>query len=124
MGKRKRMSGLIKRGDVWHIDKQINGRRISKSTGATERRVAEAQLKQIMDDVFRSSSIFGAPTITFGQAAVQWANDISLAKHQRDIQDFESVFQFIADQPLRSVHQLTLSLIFKVEKSTESLAAR
>ena len=52
MGKRKPMSGLIKRGDVWHIDKQINGRRISKSTGATERRVAEAQLKQIMDDVF------------------------------------------------------------------------
>ena len=75
MGKRKRLSGLIKRGDIWHIDKQINGRRICKSTGATERRVAEAQLKQIMADVFRSSSMLGATTITFEQAALQWAND-------------------------------------------------
>ena len=76
-----------------------------------------------MDDVFRSSSMFGAPTI--GQAAVQWANDNKSRKSiKRDIQDLESVFQFIADQPLRSVHQLTLSLIFKVEKTTESLAAR
>ena len=109
MGKRKHLSGLIKRGDIWHIDKQINGRRICKSTGATERRIAEAQLKQIMADVVRSGSMFGAPTITFEQAALQWATDhMSRKSIERDIQDLESVLQFIADQPLRSVHQLTL----------------
>lgn len=30
---RKRTLGLVKRGDTWHIDKQIQGKRIRKSCG-------------------------------------------------------------------------------------------
>jgi hypothetical protein len=31
-----RTAGLVKRGDVWHIDKTIGGKRLCESTGETE----------------------------------------------------------------------------------------
>jgi len=32
-----RPAGLIKRGDVWHIDKTIGGKRLCESTGESEK---------------------------------------------------------------------------------------
>jgi hypothetical protein len=39
-----RTAGLIKRGDIWHIDKTIGGKRLCESTGEIELEQAELYL--------------------------------------------------------------------------------
>ena len=89
MGKRKQHSGLIKRSGIWHIDKQINGRRICKTTGATDRREAEQFLKR---EIQRLNDRIPIPMTsrTFGEAAVKWAEDNQDRKSiARDVQDLK-----------------------------------
>ena len=69
MGKRKKMSGLVKRDGVWHIDKQINGRRICRTTGETERKAAERVLRNLMSELNSRDSSWHGPKISFGEAA-------------------------------------------------------
>ena len=38
---RRRTPGLIKLGEIWHIDKQIRGRRVCESTGTGNLEEAE-----------------------------------------------------------------------------------
>jgi integrase len=108
MGKRKSLSGLYERAGIWHIDKQINGRRIHKTTGTTNRREAEKILKGIE----RQAQVrpdFLKLTHAFGEAAVRWAKDHEhLRAIDRDLQDLKGVIPFIGDLPLKQVHQVTL----------------
>ena len=39
-----RTAGLVKRGEIWHIDKTIGGKRLCESTGETELEQAELYL--------------------------------------------------------------------------------
>jgi len=117
MGKRKQHSGLIKRSGIWHIDKQINGRRICKTTGATDRREAEQILKR---EIQRLNDRIRLPkkSRTFGEAAVKWAEDNQDRKSiARDVQDLKQVLPFLGESPLKQVHQLTLEPFFKKRKS-------
>jgi integrase len=109
MGTRKNMSGLTKRGGIWHIDKQFNGRRICRTTGKTERKAAEGALKKLMSELdFRDSS-WHRPEISFGKAAVKWAADNQDRKSiDRDIQDIDLVLPMLGDLPLRAIHQRAL----------------
>ena len=69
---RKRSPGLFKRKGIWHIDKQIYGRRICQSTGSAELEKAEAFLAKIVEDQ-RQATIFGVrPKRTFEQAAAKY----------------------------------------------------
>ena len=108
MGKRKSLSGLYERAGIWHIDKQINGRRIHKTTGTTNRREAEQILKRIE----RQAQVrpdFLKRSYTFGEAAVRWAKDHEhLRAIDRDLQDLKGVIPFVGDLPLKRVHQITL----------------
>jgi len=109
MGKRKKMSGLVKRDGVWHIDKQINGRRICRTTGETERKAAERVLKVLMSELNSHDSSWHRPEISFGEAAVKWATDNRDRKSiDRDIQDIKLVLPLLENLPLRAIHQRTL----------------
>ena len=108
MGKRKSISGLYERAGIWHIDKQINKRRIYRTTGTSNRREAEQILKrierqaQVRPDVLKSTHFFG-------EAAVRWVKDHDhLRAIDRDMQDLKGVMLFIGDLPLKQVHQDTL----------------
>tara|TARA_Y100000813_G_scaffold196129_1_gene179085 strand:+ start:1301 stop:1486 length:186 start_codon:yes stop_codon:yes gene_type:complete len=60
MGKTKTVGGLYQRNGIWHIDKQINGRRICKSTGTKRKREAEEYLAFLLNE-YRRCMVFGEP---------------------------------------------------------------
>ena len=66
---RKRTPGLINRAGIWHIDKQINGRRIRQSTGSARLEEAERFLARLIEEI-RQAVIYGVrPQRTFETAA-------------------------------------------------------
>lgn len=69
---RKRTPGLCNRSGVWHIDKQIGGRRICQSTGTAVLEEAERYLARIIEED-RQASVYGVrPVRTFEQAAAKF----------------------------------------------------
>lgn len=57
MGQRK-PPGLTRRGETWHIDKQIGGARIRESTGTGDLLKAQEQLAKRVDEA-RQARLFG-----------------------------------------------------------------
>ena len=47
---RKKVPGLVRRGNLWHVDKVIFGRRICQSTGSTRLEDAEEMLAKVMEE--------------------------------------------------------------------------
>ncbi len=53
-----RSAGLVKRGEIWHIDKKIGGKRLCESTGEMELEQAELYLAMRIERA-RRASIYG-----------------------------------------------------------------
>jgi|SaaInlV_120m_DNA_3_1039746.scaffolds.fasta_scaffold13814_2 integrase len=107
MGQNK-MPGLFKRGDTWHIDKQVSGRRIQCSTGAKDRKEAEQFLVHLLDKD-RQSRVYGEPGwYRFVDAAARYIEEETKKSLDRDIQDLKLVMPFIGDLELRKIHLGTL----------------
>ncbi len=56
MGK-KITSGLRKRGDVWHVEKTVNGRRLFESTGSSNLVEAEQYLARRLEEI-RQATVY------------------------------------------------------------------
>ena len=68
---RKKTPGLIKRNGVYHIDKQIHGRRICQSCETDSLEEAERFLARLMEET-RQATVYGVrPQRTFEQAAAK-----------------------------------------------------
>ena len=107
MGQNK-IPGLFKRGDIWHIDKQVGGRRIQCSTGANELKEAEQFLVHLLDRE-RQSRVYGEPgRYRFVDAATRYIEEETKKSLDRDIQDLKLVMPFIGDLELRKIHLGTL----------------
>ena len=71
MGQRK-MPGLFKRGDTWHIDKIIEGQRVCESCGTSNKAEAERYLAHKMEEL-RAAKVYGVrPKRTFEEAAAKY----------------------------------------------------
>lgn len=107
---RRRTPGLTKRGNTWHIDRQIKGYgRVCESTGSSHLKDAEAFLAHRIEEI-RRAIVFGVrPTRTFRQAATKYLTE-NLHKRsiQRDALDIRTVEPFIGDLALNRVHDGTL----------------
>ena len=80
---RKKNPGLIKRCGVWHIDKQINVRRICQSTGTTQLEEAERFLARLIEES-RQATVYGVrPNRSFEQAAAKFVLE---NQHKRSIE--------------------------------------
>lgn len=95
------LSGLIKRGKYWHIDKQYRGHRITGSTKETERQRAEEVLLTKMEQV-RNQDLFGiieAPP--FHEILVRYC-EASAGKRTVDklIQHAELLIEWLGDVPI------------------------
>ena len=104
-----RTAGLVKRGDIWHIDKTIGGKRLCESTGETELEQAELYLAMRIER-YRRASIYGErPKRQFREAVDRYLRENQL---KRSISDDElhlkQLDSFIGDLDLRMVHMGTL----------------
>lgn len=105
---RKRIPGLTKRGEVWHIDKQIRGRRVCESTGTSDLSEAEAYLARRTEQI-RKTEIYGVrPQRSFTQAATKYLSEGTKRSIGRDAQDLASINPFIGSLALDQVHMGTL----------------
>ena len=106
---RGRTPGLQLRGDIWHIDKRIEGERICKSTGTAELREAERYLARLRETI-RQAKIYGVrPERSFEEAAIKFvAENQHKRSLNRDICILKQLMPFIGNLPLHHVHRGTL----------------
>lgn len=111
---RNKTTGLIKRGSYWYIDKQIFGRRIRESTGATSIAEAQAILARRIEDA-RQAKIFGVrQKRTFKEAATKYLQ----AHHYKDSIDTDAsklraVMPYVGEMYLSTIHMDSLQLYIK-----------
>ncbi len=113
-----RTAGLVKRGEIWHIDKKIGGKRLCESTGETELSKAELFLAMRIERARRASIYGERPKRLFREAAKRYLKE---NQHKRSIDDcalhLEQLDPFIGDLDLRMVHLGTLQEFIDLRRS-------
>ena len=114
---RKRMPGLVREGEIWHIDKRIRGRRLCESTGERNLERAQEYLIRRLEEA-RQASVFGVrPARSFRQAATRFLTE---NRHLRSIGHYawalKHVDPFIGDLPIASVHMGTLRTFIEARR--------
>lgn len=104
----KRMAGLIKRGEVWHVDKQISGRRIQCSTETTDLSRAQEFLVHLLEKERRVRVYGDEVAHSFVEACARYVEEITKKSRDRDVQDLKGVMPFIGHLALKQVHFGTL----------------
>jgi len=104
MGK-KHIPGLQKIGQVWHIDKKVNGRRLCESTGTSNFEEAERYLVRRLETI-RQASVYGIrPKRIFRDAAIKFLLENQHKKSIKvDAWVLKTLAPYIGDLNLESVH--------------------
>lgn len=102
---RKRMAGLVKRGEVWHVNKVVDGVRICESTGTSRLEEAEQYLVRRLETI-RQATVYGVrPKRVFREAATKFLME---NQHKRSIKSdadgLKMLDSYIGDLHLESVH--------------------
>ncbi len=114
---RKKTAGLTERNGVWHIDKQIRGRRICESTGTRSLEEAEQYLAHRIEEI-RQADVYGVrPKRTFRMAATKYLRESEKASKRCDATQLEMLDPFIGDVPIDSVHRGALQGFIDWRKS-------
>ena len=109
MGRRKKPAGLIRRGETWHIDKQIKGYgRLCESTGCCDLEDAIDYLEERTADV-RQELRTGRPVVIWRQAATKYLREnVHKASIAKDAEHLKALDPYIGDLRLNQVHDDTL----------------
>lgn len=116
--KQKRTPGLVKRGEAWHVDKWVRGRRLCESTGTRDRAEAERYLAWRLEKL-RQAEVYGIrPRRAFREAATKYLNE---STHKRGIADeamhLRQLDPFIGDLPIEGVHMGTLKAFITARRT-------
>jgi integrase len=118
MGTRKKIGGLYLRGNTWHIDKEIRGERVCRSTGTSDRQKAEQILMQLLSSPSKWDQLSGNGYV-FSEAATRWVKDNNHLKSiERDTQDLKQIYPYIGKLPLKQVHQGTVDPYINARRET------
>ncbi len=106
---RKKTPGLVNRGGVWHIDKNIYGRRVCQSTGTDRLEEAERFLARLIEDT-RQAEVYGVRlNRTFEQAAARYVMDNQHKRSIRhDVYRIKALLPWIGNERLDRIHMGTL----------------
>ncbi len=106
---RKQTPGLRKRGDLWHIEKQVLGQKLFESTGTSDLKTAELMLARRIEEV-RQEQVFGVrPKRIFREAATHYLEEyMHLATIAGCAQNLKLLDPYIGDLALQQVHMGTL----------------
>ena len=109
MGRRK-LAGLFKRGNVWHIEKQIFGKRVRESTGTNSLEEAEIYLSRKIEEL-RQASVYGVrPQRSFLEAANKFLRENQQkASLRKDVEYLKSLFPYIGDATIDGLHMGSLT---------------
>lgn len=114
---RKKTPGLFKRGDIWHIDKQVFRQRIRESIGTSSLEEAEKYLANRIENL-RQITIYGVRSKrTFREAATKF-----LAEHQHkrsiftDAIRLKELDKYIGNLYIDGVHSGTLQAFIEARK--------
>jgi len=108
---KRRMPGLTKRGEIWHIDKQVRGYgRVCESCETRDLREAERYLIHRLEEI-REALVYGVrPTRTFEQAAKKYLEENTHKRSlDRDVYALQAVMSYIGALPLERVHDDALA---------------
>jgi integrase len=113
----KKMPGLTKRGNIWYINKKIDGQRIYESTGADRLEEAEKYLAHRIETI-RQAKIYGVrPKRCFRDAAIKYLQE---NQHKESISSDASRLKqldpYIGDLPLDSIHKGSLQKYIDARK--------
>lgn len=113
------MPGLVKRGNIWHINKKVNGRRISESTGASSLEEAERYLIHRLEQI-RQASVYGVrPKRTFREAATKYLLENN---HKASIKEDARYLKFldplIGNMTLESIHMGSLQNYIQLRRES------
>jgi integrase len=117
---RKKMPGLVKRGNIWHINKKVNGRRISESTGSSLLEEAERYLVRRLEQI-RQASVYGIrPKRTFREAATKYLEEnIGKASLRVEAIQLKVLDGYIGHLSLESIHMDSLKKYINERKRKE-----
>lgn len=118
------LSGLCKRGRIWHIQKRIKGYgRLNESTGTADRAEAERYLAHRLSEV-RNLMIYGErPALTFREAAMKFIEENAhLRSLDRYALSFDTLNPYIGDLRLEQIHDDSLAP-FKRDRLQAGIAA-
>lgn len=121
---RKRMSGLTKRGEIWHINKKIDGARICESTGTSRLEEAEKYLVRRLETM-RQAMVYGIrPKRVFREAATKFLLENEHKRSLRsDAERLNRLDSYIGDLALESIHMGSLQ-VYIVARKKEGVKTR
>jgi integrase len=110
--------GLRKKGEIWHIDKTIAGRKLRESTGEKELEAAERYLAMRINEI-RKESVYGERRErTFDEAAARFIEDYGHKRSiDRDIDTLKAVMPYIGESALQKIHSATLDRFIRDRKA-------
>ncbi len=114
---RKRTPGLFKRGETWHIDKQVFGQRIRESAETNSLEEAEKYLANRIENL-RQVAVYGARSKrTFREAADKFLRE---NQHKRsinaDVGRLKELYKYIGDLYIDNIHMGTLQPFIEARK--------
>lgn len=114
---RKRTPGLIKRNDIWHIDKVIKGQRIRESTEEKDLEAAERYLQKRSEEIRIRQSVGERPDITFDQAVQRYLSEAKKKSIGDDLIHLKKLKPFIGQLHLDQINMGTLAPFIESEKA-------
>ena len=117
---RKRMPGLYKREEIWHIDKKIFGHRLCESTGTGDLEEAEKYLARRSEEV-RQASVYGVrPKRIFQDAATKFLMENQHKRSLRsDASRLKMLIPHIGNMTLESIHMGSLQPYIEARRRDE-----
>lgn len=105
MGRQRKTPGLYQRGEVWHMDKQVQGGRLRGSTHTTDRKEAERFLAMKLEE-HRKMMLYGErPAVTFGEAAVKYMEEnCPAASAARIASSLKQTLPYVEHVDIRLLH--------------------
>lgn len=113
----KKIPGLVKRGDCFHIDKVFKGRRICQSTGTSDLEEAQSFLARLMEE-HRQATVYGVrPKRIFREAATKYLLESQKASLKDAALHLKLLDDYIGELTLESIHMGTLQSYIQDRRS-------
>ena len=119
----RKADGLVRRGAVWHIKKQVAGVRLRESTGETELAAATEYRDRRIAEVWRSLRYGERPERAFAEAAEHYVATSTKRSLGRDVQSLNEVLPHIGKLTLQQVHMGTLEPFIEARREQGVSAA-